>query len=136
MNTKMDMELRASGEDYLEAVLILGQRKSQVRAIDVAQYLGYAKTSVSHGLRLLRQGGFLSRDADGYLYLTEAGRDMAEKVYAKHRFFAGWLIRAGVAPDIAEKDACRMEHAISEESFQSLMRALEHPQETSTDGLS
>lgn len=127
----MDMELRASGEDYLEAVLILGQRKGQVRAIDVAQYLGYAKTSVSHGLRLLRQGGFLGRDADGYLHLTEVGRDMAEKIYAKHRFFAGWLIRSGVAPDIAEKDACRMEHAISEESFQSLMRALGHPQETS-----
>lgn len=131
MSMKMDMELRTSGEDYLEAVLILGQGKSQVRAIDVAHYLGYAKTGVSHGLRLLRQGGFLSRDADGYLYLTEAGRDMAERICAKHRFFTGWLIRAGVAPDIAEKDACRMEHAISEESFQCLMRALEHPQEIS-----
>ena len=74
------MELRASGEDYLEAVLILGQRMGQVRAIDVSQYLGYAKTSVSHGLRLLRQGGFLTRDADGYLYLTEVGRD-AKKAY-------------------------------------------------------
>ena len=73
------MELRASGEDYLEAVLILGQRMKQVRAIDVAQYLGYAKTSVSHGLRLLRQGGLLTRDADGYLYLTEVGRETAEK---------------------------------------------------------
>ncbi|RAZ95032.1 metal-dependent transcriptional regulator, partial [Klebsiella oxytoca] len=81
------MELRASGEDYLEAVLILGQRTNQVRAIDVAQYLGYAKTSVSHGLRLLRQGGFLTRDADGYLYLTAAGQETAEKIYAKHRFF-------------------------------------------------
>ena len=74
------MELRASGEDYLEAVLILGQRMGQVRAIDVSQYLGYAKTSVSHGLRLLRQGGFLTRDADGYLHLTEVGRD-AKKAY-------------------------------------------------------
>ena len=94
---------RASGEDYLEAVLILGQRMGQVRAIDVSQYLGCAKTSVSHGLRLLRQGGFL---------------------------FTQWLIEAGVAPDTAEKDACRMEHAISEESFRKLMQALEHPQET------
>ncbi len=124
------MELRASGEDYLEAVLILGQRMGQVRAIDVSQYLGYAKTSVSHGLRLLRQGGFLNRDADGYLYLTEAGRKTAEKIYAKHRFFTQWLIEAGVAPDTAEKDACRMEQAISEESFRKLMQALEHPQET------
>ena len=107
------MELRASGEDYLEAVLILGQRMGQVRAIDVSQYLGYAKTSVSHGLRLLRQGGFLTRDTDGYLYLTEVGRETAEKIYTKHRFFTQWLIEAGVAPDTAEKDACRMEHAIS-----------------------
>lgn len=124
------MELRASGEDYLEAVLILGQRMDRVRAIDVAQYLGFAKTSVSHGLRLLRQGGFLTRDANGYLYLTEVGWETAEKIYAKHRFFTQWLIEAGVAPDTAEKDACRMEHAISEESFRKLMQALEHPQET------
>ena len=124
------MELRASGEDYLEAVLILGQRMGQVRAIDVAQYLGFAKTSVSHGLRLLRQGGFLTRDAGGYLYLTEVGRETAEKIYAKHRFFTQWLIEAGVAPDTAEKGACRMEHTISEESFRKLMQALEHPQET------
>jgi Mn-dependent DtxR family transcriptional regulator len=82
------MELRASGEDYLEAVLILGQRMNQVRAIDVAQYLGYAKTSVSHGLRLLRQGGFLTRDVDGYLHLTETGQETAKKIYAKHRFWA------------------------------------------------
>ena len=116
------MELRASGEDYLEAVLILGQRIGQVRAIDVSQHLGFAKTSVSHGLRLLRQGGFLTRDANGYLYLTEIGR-----IYAKHRFFTQWLIQAGVAPDTAGKDACRMEHAISEESFRKLMQALESP---------
>ena len=128
------MELRASGEDYLEAVLILGQRMKQVRAIDVAQYLGYAKTSVSHGLRLLRQGGFLTRDADGYLYLTEVGKETAEKIYAKHLFFTQWLIKAGVAPDTAEKDACCMEHAISEESFRKLMQALEHPQEISECG--
>ena len=121
------MELRASGEDYLEAVLILGQRIGQVRATDVSQHLGFAKTSVSHGLRLLRQGGFLTRDANGYLYLTEIGRETAERIYAKHRFFTQWLIQAGVAPDTAEKDACRMEHAISEESFRKLMQALESP---------
>ena len=129
------MELRASGEDYLEAVLILGHRMSQVRAIDVAQYLGFAKTSVSHGLRLLRQGGFLTRDPNGYLYLTEIGLETAEKIYAKHRFFTRWLIEAGVAPDTAEKDACRMEHAISEESFRKLMQALEHPRNPPSRGI-
>lgn len=128
------MELRASGEDYLEAVFILGQRMGQVRAIDVAQYLGFAKTSVSHGLRLLRQGGFLTRDADGHLYLTEAGQETAEKIYARHRFFTQWLIEAGVDPDTAEKDACRMEHAISEESFRKLMQALEQAREVPERG--
>ena len=123
------MELRASGEDYLEAVLILSQRMNHVRAIDVAGFLGYAKTSVSHGLLLLRQSGFLTRNADGYLYLTDVGQETAERIYAKHCFFAQWLIDAGVAPDTAERDACRMEHAISEESFRKLMQALEHPQE-------
>ncbi len=125
------MKLSASGEDYLEAVLILGHRMKHVRAIDVSQYLGYAKTSVSHGLRLLREGGLLTRDTDGYLYLTEAGLETAEKIYAKHRFFTQWLIESGIAPDTAEKDACRMEHAISEESFQKLMQALDHSQEVS-----
>lgn len=124
-------KLRASGEDYLEAVLIMGQRIGQVRAIDVAQYLGYAKTSVSHGLRLLREGGFLTRDQDGFLYLTEVGRETAEKIYAKHQFFTQWLIKVGISPDTAEKDACRMEHAISEESFLKLMKALEHTQTAS-----
>ncbi len=74
------MELRASGEDYLEAVFILRQRLKVVRAIDVAQYLGFAKTSVSHGLRLLRLGGFLTRDAEGYLFLTQTGQEMAKKI--------------------------------------------------------
>lgn len=117
------MELRASGEDYLEAVFILSQR-GPVRAIDVARYLGFAKTSVSHGLRLLRQGGFLRRDSDGYLFLTGQGRETAEKIYARHCFFTEWLVGAGIDPEIAEQDACRMEHTISEESFRKLMKAL------------
>ena len=101
-----------------------------MRAVDVAQYLGYAKASVSHGLRLLRQGGFLTRDADGYLDPTEIGQETAEKIYTNHRFFTQWLTEAGVAPETAEKDACRMEHAISEDSFCKLMQALEHRQKT------
>lgn len=121
------MELRASGEDYLEAVLILSQRLEHVRAIDVSNYLGFAKTSVSHGLGFLRQGGFLTRDSEGYLNLTELGRNMAENVYARHCFFTQWLMSAGVDPEIAERDACRMEHTISEESFHKLIQALNHP---------
>ncbi len=118
------VELRSSGEDYLEAVLILKQRLGKVRAIDVAKYLGFAKTSVSHALALLREGGFLTRDPEGYLYLTETGQEAAERVYARHRFFARWLTEAGIDPETAERDACRMEHAISEESFQKLMETL------------
>ena len=128
------MELRASGEDYLEAVLILSQRIRQVRAIDVAKYLGFAKTSVSHGLGLLRQGGFLTRDSEGYLCLTELGQKTAEKVYAKHCFFTQWLMSAGIDPETAEQDACRMEHAISEESFRKLMQALKYPRKAPENG--
>lgn len=123
------MALRASGEDYLEAVLILRNRIGKVRAIDVAQYLGFAKPSVSHGLRLLREGGFLTRDAEGYMDLTEAGKELAEKIYAKHCFFTQWLTQAGIDPETAERDACRMEHAISEESFQKLIEALNESEE-------
>lgn len=120
----INMALRASGEDYLEAVLILRNRIGKVRAIDVAQYLGFAKTSVSHGLRLLREGGFLTRDGSGYLDLTEVGKEAAEKIYVRHCFFTQWLTQAGIDPETAERDACRMEHAISEESFQKLIEAL------------
>lgn len=121
------MELHASGEDYLEAVLVLRTRKGLVRSIDLVQYTGYSKPSISHAVTLLEKGGFLTRDKEGYLYLTELGAEIAEKIYERHCFFREQLLAVGVTPQTAERDACRVEHVISDESFQKIKaRAQKH----------
>ena len=119
------MGLRASGEDYLEAILVLQKQKGVVRSVDVARHLGVSKPSVCNAVATLRKGGFLTMDEDNFLNLTNVGREVAEQVYEKHRFFTQRLIAAGVDPKNAEADACRIEHVISEESFQRLKAAVE-----------
>ena len=116
------MKLHASGEDYLEAVLILQKQKgeSAVRSIDLARHMGFSKPSISHAVGVLRDGGFLVMDKDGFLHLTEQGREVAVKIYERHRFFTQWLIEAGIDPETAEQDACRMEHTISQKSFEQI----------------
>ena len=116
-------QLHASGEDYLEAILVLKRKKGVVRSIDVARYLGVSKPSVCHAVATLREGGFLTMDSDYFLHLTNVGREVAEQIYEKHRFFTDRLIEAGVDPETAERDACRMEHVISQESFERLRDA-------------
>ena len=116
-------KIHASGEDYLEAVLILQKKKGTVRSVDVARYLEVSKPSVCHAVATLRDGGFLTMDEDYSLHLTDVGRDVAEQTYEKHRFFTDRLIEAGVDPDTAERDACRIEHVISDESFRCLKAA-------------
>ena len=116
-------KIHASGEDYLEAVLILQKQKGTVRSVDVARYLEISKPSVCHAVATLRDGGFLTMDEDYSLHLTDVGRDVAEQTYEKHRFFTERLIEAGVNPDTAERDACRIEHVISDESFRCLKAA-------------
>ena len=116
-------KIYASGEDYLEAVLILQKKKGTVRSVDVARYLEVSKPSVCHAVATLRDGGFLTMDEDDSLHLTDVGRDVAEQTYEKHRFFTERLIEAGVNPDTAERDACRIEHVISDESFRCLKAA-------------
>lgn len=117
------MKLRASGEDYLESVLILQKKQGMVRSVDVARHLEVTKPSVCHAVATLRDGGFLTMDSDYFLHLTDAGRKVAERIYEKHRFFTDRLIEAGVDPETAERDACRMEHVISQESFECLRDA-------------
>ena len=117
------MGLRASGEDYLEVILVLQKQKGVVRSVDVARHLGVSKPSVCHAVATLRDGGFLTMDEDYSLHLTDVGRDVAEQTYEKHRFFTERLIEAGVNPDTAERDACRIEHVISDESFRCLKAA-------------
>lgn len=114
------MKLHASGEDYLEAVLVLQKKKGVVRSADVAQHMGVSKPSVCHAVAILRDGGFLTMDEDYFLQLTDAGREVAEKIYERHCFFAQQLMAAGVDPKTAEADACRMEHNISIEAFEKL----------------
>ena len=119
------MKLRASGEDYLEAILVLQRQKGMVRSVDVARHLAVSKPSVCHAVATLRDGGFLTMDEDYSLHLTDVGREVAEKIYERHCFFTEQLIAAGVDPRIAEADACRIEHLISDESFQRLKEAAE-----------
>ena len=120
------MKIRASGEDYLEAILILQKqmRESAVRSIDLARHMGFSKPSISHAVGVLRDGGFLTMDKDSFLHLTEKGREIAEKIYERHQFFTEQLIAAGVDKVIAEQDACRIEHAISDTSFEKLKKKI------------
>ena len=122
------MALHASGEDYLEAVLVLQKEKGMVRSVDVARHLEVTKPSVCHAVATLRDGGFLTMDSDYFLHLTDVGGEVAEQIYEKHRFFTDRLIAAGVDPETAERDACRIEHVISEESFRRLKAVTEQEQ--------
>ena len=117
------MKLHASGEDYLEAVLVLQKQKGMVRSVDIARHMDVSKPSVCHAVATLKNGGFLTMDDGFFLHLTNIGREVAEQIYEKHRFFTERLIAAGVDPETAEADACRIEHVISDESFQCLKSA-------------
>ena len=118
-----DKKLYASGEDYLEAILLLHKKMGMVRSVDVARHMGVSKPSVCHAVATLRDGGFLTMDSDYFLHLTDVGREVAEQIYEKHRFFTEMLTNAGVDPITAERDACRIEHVISQESFERLRDA-------------
>ena len=124
MKDRGKQSLYASGEDYLEAILVLQKQKGMVRSVDVARHLDVSKPSVSHAVATLKDGGFLNMDEDYFLHLTDIGREVAEQIYEKHRFFTERLIAAGVDPETAERDACRIEHVISDESFQCLKEAM------------
>ena len=116
------MVLQESGEMYLETIYILAQKSSFVRSIDVAEYMGFSKPSVSRGMGLLKQGGYLTSDEDGALTLTELGRQTAEKIYERHTVIRDMLIHLGVDEETATQDACRIEHVISEKSFRAICR--------------
>ena len=117
------MKLYASGEDYLETILVLQKKRGMVRSVDVARHLEVTKPSVCHAVATLRDGGFLMMDEDHFLHLTDVGQEVAERIYEKHRFFTDRLIEAGVDPETAEWDACRIEHVISQEAFERLRNA-------------
>ena len=117
------MKLHASGEDYLETILVLQKKRGMVRSVDVARHMEVSKPSVCHAVATLRDGGFLTMDEDHFLRLTDVGREVTERTYERHCFFTEQLIAAGVDPRTAEADACRIEHIISDESFSRLKEA-------------
>ncbi len=114
-----------SSEDYLESILILSHKKPVVRSVDISEEIGYQKSSVSAAVKHLREKGLITVTREGYIYLTEAGMSIASTIYERHAFFSEWLIRLGVPEEIAVEDACRIEHAISQESFEAIKRSLE-----------
>lgn len=116
------MRLQESGEMYLETILILSQEKPFVRAIDVGEYMGFSKPSVSRAIGLLRNGGFVEVGDGGGLTLTRTGKEVAEKIYERHRYLTKMLMEMGVNEEIASQDACRMEHVVSDESFEAIKK--------------
>lgn len=114
------MQIHASGEDYLEAILIIKNKKGYVRSIDVASFMNYSKPSVSHAVSLLRDSGYVYVDEGGCLNLTESGRSIAEKIYERHLFFKNKLMEIGVDEKTAEEEACKIEHDISDDTFKKL----------------
>ena len=119
------MKLHASGEDYLETILVLQKKLGMVRSVDVARHMEVSKPSVCHAVATLRDGGFLTMGEDHFLHLTDVGREVAERIYERHCFFTEQLIATGVDPKTAEADACRIEHIISQDSFEKIRRAHE-----------
>lgn len=119
------MHLQESGEMYLETIYILSKKSSGVRSIDVCTYMNYSKPSVSRAVGILKQGGYLEMDGDGYLSLTPAGLEIASKIYERHTTLTDMLIHLGVNEKTAAEDACKIEHDISDETFAAIKRHIE-----------
>lgn len=123
------MNVHESGEMYLEAILVLSQKNGFVRSVDVSEYLGYSKPSVSRAVGILRKGELIVMEKDGSITLTSQGRKIAETIYERHTVLSRLLIQLGVSEETAIADACKLEHAISDESFQAIKaHAAKYPQ--------
>ena len=123
----MAAKIQESGEMYLETILILSKKKNVVRSIDIVEYMGFSKPSVSRAMGKLREDKYIVMDSDGFIALTEKGRALAEKIYERHTALTRFLVSLGVDEEIAAADACKMEHDISDETFEAMKRhAAEH----------
>ena len=116
------MAIHESGEDYLEAILMIKERNGNVRSIDVAHELSFSKPSVSVAMKNLKVNNYITVDENGYINLTETGQEIADKIYERHKFLTNWLTSIGVDPEVAAEDACKMEYAISSESFTAIKK--------------
>ena len=119
------MHLQESGEMYLETILVLSKKKPTVRSIDVGEYMEFSKPSVSRAIGLLKNGGYVTVDKNGFISLTDAGWEIAEKIYERHTVLTRLLVSLGVDKETAAEDACKMEHAISDVSFAAIKRKFE-----------
>ena len=119
------MSLYESGEMYLESILVLSKKGNYVRAIDLCEYMGYSKPSVSRALGILKKSGYVQVDRNGHINLTDNGKVVAEKIYERHKILTEFLIKLGVSQEIASDDACKIEHHISDESFEAIKKMLE-----------
>ena len=116
------MKVKESAEDYLETILVLKERMGQVRSIDIANDMGYSKPSISVAMKRLRENGYIDMDGQGMITLTDSGMEIASKIYERHRFLSYYLQKIGVDPKTAAEDACRIEHVISQETFDCLRK--------------
>lgn len=114
------MRTNESSENYLETILILSKSRPVVRSVDIAEELGFKKSSVSVAMKNLRERGHITVTREGFIYLTEAGREIAEMIYERHELFTKWLVKLGVDEKTAAQDACRIEHVLSKESFEAI----------------
>ena len=118
------MVIHESAEDYLETILMLSKKLPVVRSIDIANEMGYKKSSVSIAMKNLREAEHIRVTKEGYIYLTDSGKEIAEMIYERHQILSSWLIKLGVDKKVAEEDACRIEHDISKESFNAINKAI------------
>ena len=116
------MRLQESGEMYLESIYVLSKKITNVRSVDISEYMGYSKPSVSRAVNLLKSGGYIVMDEDNFISLTQSGLEIARKIYERHTVLTAMLVRMGVSEATAAEDACRMEHAISDETFEAMKR--------------
>ena len=119
------MPLHESGEMYLETIYTLCQKSTAVRSIDVVEALAYSRPSVSRAVGLLKKDGYITTDDDGFLFLTQAGLELAEKIFERHTVLSGLLMKMGVSAETAAEDACKIEHVISDETLSAIKRYLQ-----------
>ena len=119
------MRIQESGEMYLETIHVLLQKNGHVRSIDISEHMGYSKPSVSRAVGLLKSGGYIQVDRDGSITLTPEGLETANKIYERHTVLTQFLVRLGVDPEVAAEDACKLEHAISDQSLQAIKKFIQ-----------
>ncbi len=118
------MALQESGEMYLETILVLSRKNSFVRSVDISEHMGYSRPSVSRAVSLLKAGGFITVEDDGHILLTDTGLSVAEKILSRHSLLTDFLVHIGVSRETAAADACRMEHVVSDETFDAIQKYL------------